>query len=254
MVCTGCSAACRCSQRHRSGHGEGRPAVCCGDPWPSACDDGYFYPAKDFTFTGSQIDCSFIPINYLEQSRWWLKGHNQVKDSIREQFFLAGIARTLGHYKKLQEDLIYFAVKLLSPSFSVLEARNAVKVCWLKALLPLKRTFPEITQAFTSFFFLVFAFPGFKILALFDSLVCSLEENMHSLVHTTQGSLSWKPSPYTLQAIHLKIGLIQVLSKGLLCWNVWYNFCVLKTKFSSVLGFKLLWLANSYKLFSDTAD
>lgn len=82
MVYTGCSAACRCFQRHRSGHGEDMQAVYSGDPWPSACDDGYFYPAKDLTLTRLQIDCSSTPINYLEQTRLWLKGHNQVKDSI----------------------------------------------------------------------------------------------------------------------------------------------------------------------------
>lgn len=223
--CTGCSAACRCFQRYHSGHGEDTQVASSGDLYPSACDDGYFYPAKDSTFTRLQTDYTSVPINYLDQIRLWLKGSNQVKDSILEQLFLADTASTLGHYKEIRDDLIYFSLQLLSPfrvctflpqpwrlfnlyavsgsgkSCNGLEAKAVGKVCRLKTPLPLKCIVPETTQRHLPLFSQKWNVKIKCDLALSDYLGCSLEEAMRSLSHAIQCNPPWEKLPLHKQFV-----------------------------------------------------
>lgn len=82
---------------------------------------------------------------------------------------------------------------------------------------------------FWNYLFLLFQNLNVKIksdLALFHSLNCSLEENMHSLIHAVQGNLMEEITlPFTSNLSKTRLEPSNFKRSFLL--YIWHNFCVL---------------------------
>lgn len=216
--CTGCPAVCRCSQRCCSSPGAGTPASSSAGPDPSACTDGYFCPAKHPTFTPLQTDRPAIPINYWEQTRFWLKGNNQVKDRVLEWFLLADAASTSGQHKTIQGDIIYFALELLSlfhgstitfpeDCFQLVYSFRLCQSCreglLAKTCFPWSLLLQNNTEAFT-FVLTEIKYENNLWLGSVWLSGCSLEGHTCSLSHISQGNPSWETSPCPIRVICVK--------------------------------------------------